>query len=190
LRRARGCPTVWLFTDERQGDGLWRALERLPRGAGVILRQGKAPDRAALGARVAAVARRRRLVFLVADDPALARALRADGVHHSAPARPGRLPGKLRTAAAHSLPELRAAQRAGAELVFISPVFATRTHPGARTLGRARFGRLAQAARVPVAALGGMTFHRFSALRPLGASAWGAIDGLTPARIATPHTRP
>src|SRR5439155_26981070 len=31
-------PRLWLMTDERQGDGLWAALERMPRGAGVVFR--------------------------------------------------------------------------------------------------------------------------------------------------------
>jgi len=175
LRRTRGYPEAWLFTDERMTDGLWRALDRLARGAGVILRHHGAPDRAALGAGVARVARRRGLRLLVADDPRLARALRA-GLHQNPPVRPLRWRGRLRTATAHDLPELRAAERAGAGLVFLSPVFATRTHPGARTLGRARFGLLARAARVPVAALGGVTRARYRGLRALGATAWGAID--------------
>ena len=176
MRRARGYPEVWLFTDERQGDGLWRALGRLPRGAGVILRHHLAADRAAIGARVAAAARRRGLLLLVGDDARLARALRADGVHQSAPARVTGWAGRLRTAGAHGIAELRAAERAEAGLVFVSPVFATRTHPGAPPLGRARFGLLARTARVPVAGLGGMTAARYRGLRALGAQAWGAID--------------
>ena len=175
-RRARGCPTVWLFTDERQGEALWAALARLPRGAGVILRHHNAPDRAALGARVAAIARRRGLTFLVADDARLTRRLRADGLHASTVARAAGHVRMLRTATAHNLPEMRAAERAGAGLVFLSPVHPTRTHPGAPSLGRIRFGLIARAARVRVAALGGMTAARYRGVRALGASAWGAID--------------
>ena len=38
FRQARSLPSVFLMTDERMGDGLWAALERLPRGAGVVFR--------------------------------------------------------------------------------------------------------------------------------------------------------
>ncbi len=158
------------------GENLWRALDRLPRGAGVVLRHHAAPDRAALGARVAAVARLRGLVLLVADDPRLARLLRAQGMHQSVPARPTCRVPWLRTATAHDRSELRAAERAGAGLVFLSPVFPTRTHAGARALGRVGFGLLARTARTPVAALGGVTAQRWRGLRTLGARAWGAID--------------
>jgi thiamine-phosphate pyrophosphorylase len=159
-----------------RGSALLRAVARLPRGqAGVILRHHAAPGRAGLGRRLRALTRRRRLILLVADDARLACALHADGVHHSRAARTARTPG-LRTATAHTLPELRAAERARTHLAFLSPVFATRTHPGAPALGPVRFGLLARAARIPVAALGGLTSARYRRMKPLGAIAWGAID--------------
>jgi thiamine-phosphate pyrophosphorylase len=161
-------PCVWLFTDERQGEALWPALERLPRGAGVIFRHYKTPDRAALARRVRAVCRRRGMVFIVAGPPSLARAWRADGAH-------GRLPGTL-TAPAHGMTELVAARRCGARLAFLSPLFATRSHPGGRPLGRLRFGALARRAPLPVAALGGVTAPRARQLAALGGCGWGAID--------------
>ena len=161
-------PGTWLFTDERQGDALWRALERLPRDAGVVFRHSRSPDRAALAARVRALCRRRGLLFVVAGPLRLARAWRADGAH-------GRFPGAL-TAPAHSRAELVAARRAGVGLVFLSPLFATQSHPGARPLGALRFGLLARRAGLPVAALGGVTAADGRRLKSLGASGWGAID--------------
>jgi thiamine-phosphate pyrophosphorylase len=161
-------PGAWLFTDERQGEALWAALERLPRGAGVVFRHYRCPDRAALAARVRAVCRRRGLLFVVAGPPRLARAWRADGAH-------GAFAGAL-TAPAHDAAELVAARRAGARLAFLSPLFATRSHPGARPLGALRFARLARGARLAVAALGGVGAGQARRLRQLGAVAWGAID--------------
>lgn len=77
---------------------------------------------------------------------------------------------------AHNRAELVRARRAGARVVFVSPVFATRTHPGARALGVVRFGLMIRGAGVPVAALGGMDARRFRRLQALGAIAWGGID--------------
>jgi len=171
----RAYPRVWLFTDERQGEKLWAALDRLPRGAGLVFRHYSAPDRWGLAKRVRAAARQRGIAFVIAGTAREARAMRADGQHRPGWARGGWAPG-LRTASAHNLGELRAAERAGAALVFVSPVFTTGSHPGAKPLGRIRFGLLARAARVPVAALGGMDASRYQMLRPFGASAWGAID--------------
>jgi thiamine-phosphate pyrophosphorylase len=59
---------------------------------------------------------------------------------------------------------------------MLSPVFATRSHPGAESLGQVRFRLLARFASVPVIALGGMTRRRAAALEALR---WAAIDGLS-----------
>ncbi|HEY0553087.1 MAG TPA: thiamine phosphate synthase [Thermoanaerobaculia bacterium] len=153
------------MTDERQGEGLWAALERLPPGAGIVFRHYTlAPAaRRALFARVRAIARRRRL-FLVAAGAPLAG---ADGVHN-------RRGAGIRTASAHNLRELRAAERGGADLVFLSPVYPTRSHAGRKPFGPRRFALIAHQARVPVIALGGMNAARFRTLS--GAYGWAGID--------------
>ncbi len=168
MRRRQPLPRLWLMTDERQGDALWAALERLPRGAGVVFRHYglPRPERRALFERVRRLCRRRRLVLLAAGE----KLGQADGGHRL---KQRRAPG-LRTAPAHGLAEIRAAERAGAALVFLSPVFPTRSHPGARTLGRVRFGLIARQADVPVIALGGMDESRARTLP--GAYGWAAID--------------
>jgi thiamine-phosphate pyrophosphorylase len=78
----------------------------------------------------------------------------------------------------HDLPQLRRAERQGADLVFISPLFATRSHPGKRPLGPVRFAALASRAHVPVMALGGVGPRHVRLTRMLGASGYGAIDSL------------
>ena len=165
MPRRQPLPRLWLMTDERQQEALWTALARLPRGAGIVFRHYTLSPRArrALFERVRRIARRRGLVLVVAGAERLA----ADGVHN----RRGR---GLATASAHDLGELRRAERAGADLVFLSPVFATRSHPGGRSLGRARFGLIAAQARVPVVALGGIDARKARGLS--GAHGWAAID--------------
>ena len=164
MSRRQPLPRLWLMTDERQGEGLWRALERLPKGAGVVFRHySLAPgERRSLFERVRKVARRRRL-FLLTGGPGL----RGDGVHG------GRSRG-FSSASAHDLAELKAAERLGADLVFLSPAFPTRSHPGVRILGPVRFGLIARQARVPVIALGGMNPRRARRLPHI--YGWAGID--------------
>lgn len=165
-------PRLWLMTDERLGDALLPTVRALPRGAGIVFRHYATPPvvRRRLFETVRAIARRRGLMLVLAGTPEQARAWKADGAH-------GRRRGTL-TAPAHDVMEMRRAEAAGARLVFLSPVFATRSHPGAASLGPVRFGLLARQARVPVIALGGMTSRKFGAIRRVGASGWAAIDGL------------
>lgn len=158
--RTMPVPTLWLMTDERMGEGLWSALAALPRGSGVVFRHfATAPaDRAALFARIAQIARRRRLVLIAGGGAAQRQLLHP----------------------AHSVREAIAARRAGAASILVSPVYPTRTHPGARTLGALRAATIARAAGIPAIALGGMTRARFKRMRALGFVGWAAIDGLTP----------
>ncbi|RVT92646.1 thiamine phosphate synthase [Sphingomonas crocodyli] len=176
MKRRHPYPQLWMMTDERQGDALFAAVTRMPRGAGVIFRHHATPaaERRALFDRLRTVCRRRGLVLFIAGDEASARQWRADGSHHR---RPG--PPRPGTAPAHDLRELRAAERSGAALILLSPVHATRSHPGAPALGPMRFAALMQATRTPVLGLGGMNAKRGRIAMRLGAYGWAAIDAWT-----------
>ena len=163
-RRHPPIPRIWMMTDERMGEALWPALGRLPRGSGVVFRHYAAPDRAALLRRVAVIAARRGLRLVVAG---------GGGLHvHNARRR---IAGGIRTASAHSRREAIAAIRAGADAVFVSPVFATRSHPGAKALGRSKLGLMIRGLPVPVIALGGMNPQRARGL-PQSIHGWAGID--------------
>lgn len=178
-------PPVWLMTDERivQAD-LLRAAAHLPRGSAIVLRHYTLDDaaRRALFDRLTAIARRRRCLILLAGDPAQAHAWGADGHHGRAPAstRTSRMGRRwLHSAPAHDAAELAAAQAAGANVVLLSPLFATRSHPSAAPLGPARFAALARRASIPVIALGGVHPRYARLVRRLGAAGYAAIDGLS-----------
>nr|WP_314465023.1 thiamine phosphate synthase [uncultured Novosphingobium sp.] len=169
-------PDIWLITDARNDEALERTLARLPRGSGLVYRHYHLAP-AARRARFAALARAARRfghsVFL--SGPAReARGWGADGAY-GAPARLARGPACLRLVTVHSLRELGRAHRARADAILLSPVFATRSHPGGGTLGRVHFHLLAARSAVPVIALGGMTVHR---ARTLPSRKWAAIQGL------------
>jgi thiamine-phosphate pyrophosphorylase len=183
MRRRQSLPHLWLMTDERLGDGLWHALERLPRGGGVIFRHYATPpaERRRLFDAVRRVARRRGLLLLLAGSPREAVGWRADGAHgrspHSRAARP-----LVRTAPAHGPADLR--RRIDA--LLLSPVFATRSHPGAPVIGPVRFGLWLRNAAVPVIALGGMDAGRLRRLKRSGAYGYAAIDAwVGAARVRT-----
>lgn len=185
-RRHKKCPLPrrWLFTDERMTDtDLFAALAALPYGSGIVFRHYglDRASRRALFERVARVTRRRKLILLLAGGAMGVRPNAIDGVHRPEwMARRARLPRPaLLSVSAHGAPGLIAARHARADIVFLSPVFATRSHPGARALGPLRFGLIAKTAQMPVMALGGMDESRFGRLKPLGAHGWAAIDALT-----------
>lgn len=163
-------PRLWLMTDERLGERLFAAIDRLPADGGIVFRHYSLPpdERRALFDRVKAAAGGR--LLLLAGDAEQAAQWGADGSHGR-----GRGAG-LRSAPVHRHAEIRAAERAGAGLLFLSPVFATRSHPEARPLGIARFAWLARRTALPVIALGGMDARRGKRLVSFGAYGWAAID--------------
>ncbi|WP_051881469.1 thiamine phosphate synthase [Parvularcula oceani] len=140
-----------LFTDEERHPDIVSLMERLP-GAGLLppllivfrhygLRAG---DRAVLAHRAAVVARRKGHLFVTA------RGSFGDGAHN------GWSRG-LRTVSVHG-PREGAAKAAALRphLGFVSPVFPTRSHPGAAALGPARASAIAQRLPYPAFALGGV----------------------------------
>jgi len=154
------------MTDERLGQRLWPAIERLPRGSGIVFRHYATPtaERQRLFARVVRMARDRGLVIVRAGaycGPG------ADGVHNQSGS-------GIRTAAVHSMADARATARRGVDMVFVSPVFATRSHPGAKILGARRAERIARRSGVAAIALGGMDAARFAQLEWF--YGWAAID--------------
>lgn len=166
-------PRLWMMTDERQGARMWAAIARLPAGSGIVFRHRDTPtaERRRLFGRVRRIAAARGLLLLLAGKDPEARHWGADGAHHRHPHAP-----RHGTAAAHGLREIRAAERSGAGAIFLSPLHATRSHPGAPSLGRMRFAALTRATRLPVIALGGVDRTRGRMAMRVGAYGWAAID--------------
>lgn len=161
-------PSLWLLTDARNDAVLGRALARLPRGSGLVFRHYHLPpaERRARFAQVRRLCRAHGHIAVLAGEARWP----ADG-HYGR-----KIMGRLWLATAHSAREIARANLRGADAVLLSPVFPTRSHPGAATLGPVRFRLLARLSAVPVVALGGMDRGRALALRW---PCWAAIDGLS-----------
>ena len=167
-------PLIWLLSDARNDAALERALAHLPAGSGFVFRHYhlKPDQRRARFDELAAAARRRGHCVILSGAH---QGWGADGVYGPV-GLVAQVQEGLRLGTAHGGTDLQAANQAHLDGVFLSPVFATRSHPGGATLGVQGFQVLAQQALMPVIALGGMTGAR---ARQLQWPRWGAIDGLT-----------
>ena len=152
MMRRQSLPSQWLVADERLGDNLWRAVRDLPRGSGVLFLYRALPllERRKMLGRLRRLARFRDLLIV---EEAAGQAARV-----------------------HNLRELRAARMRGARVVFLSPIFATRSHPDWKPLPRMKAAAIIRPAREPVIALGGMNERRFRRIARLGFSGWAGID--------------
>ena len=173
--RQRDWPRAWLMTDERLGEKLWTAIDRLAiKHSGIVLRHYSLAEdvRAELARRIADICHRRSLALAVAGSEDLALTVGADLVHNPSEP-PLRLPFSR---SVHSVDEAEAARADGAVIVFVSPIFPTSSHPGAKPLGRPLARRIAQAAGVPAIALGGMDARKFARVQRDGFYGWAGID--------------
>ncbi|HWK40506.1 MAG TPA: thiamine phosphate synthase [Croceibacterium sp.] len=176
MRARQTLPMLWLLSDQRNDAMLEGALARLPRGSGFVFRHyhlDDAPRRSRFD-RLALVARSFDHVVIVSGS--LGGRWEADGFYGSASTLGGVPASALRLATAHDAAEIAAADHIGAHGVFLSPVFPTRSHPGAETLGADGFRQLAALSKAPVIALGGMNAAR---AEELGWPRWAAIDALS-----------
>jgi len=175
----RTVPRLLLVSDPLRLPDPAAAAARLPPGAGLLLR----PYRGSAGAEaLARLCRRHRLLLLVAADWRLAARLGADGLHlPEGVARHGLLAPalgwvrrhhRLLTVAAHGPAALARAGRLGADAALLSPVFPTRSHPGAATLGPLRLGLWRRYPGPVRLALGGVTAATVRRLPP------GAVNGI------------
>lgn len=186
-RRRLAGPALWVFSDRLRLPDPSPLLPLLPRGlAGVVLR-GAAP---AVITRVGRLCRARRFVLLLAAPrpsfpPGLPFALRG---RHFPRGRIRRRPreGAWVTGSAHDGAELMRAWRGGAEGVFLSPLFATASHPGAAALGLFHFRRLCRlvrarpgGGRIRLIALGGIDGAGSARLGRLALDGLAAIGAFT-----------
>ena len=188
LGRRRGgrkaLPALLFFTDPRRTPDPEAVARGLPPGSAVVFRAFGAADAEARGARLAAIARRRKLTLLIGADAALAQRLGAQGVHlperlaHDARRLKAAHPAWIVTAAVHSTTAARRALAWGADAVVVSTAFASRSPSAGPPMGPLRLAILVRRAGGPVYALGGIDNEKARLLKDTGLAGLAAVDGL------------
>lgn len=184
-RQRKSLPPMLFFTDPKRTPDPEQSLAALPRGSGIVFRAFGAPDALILGRRLARLARRRGVAFLVGADVALAVTLRADGIHlpERALGRPGFNRQLLRrfmlTAAAHDLPAVRRARLSGVDAIVVSPIFPSASASAGKPLGLMKLAELTRTAGVPVYGLGGVNAVSARRLLLSGAKGIAAVEALS-----------
>lgn len=180
-------PTMYQITpDSLDENALLAWLERRQEGALVLLRLPAWPRARYLA--LAAEFQRRCLhagvkLMLHGDDASLLDVVPAHGLHLPARALAGLAerpvaPALWLAASVHDVGELEKAERLGVDFVTLSPVNTTLSHPDVPPLGWESFRVLAEQARLPVYALGGMQPVDISTAWRYGGQGIAAIRGM------------
>jgi thiamine-phosphate pyrophosphorylase len=171
-------PGIWLMTDPRLDAGLLAVVQRLPFGSGVILRHYhlEPTKRRALFLCLRRICRRRGHLLFVAGEERIAIRWHADGFHNRTAPR-GISRKILRSAPVHNAREIAVARRNNAQILLLSPVYATKSHKGARPLGPCAFNRLAKLGQGRMLiALGGMNASKAAMFNKALAYGWAGIE--------------
>jgi thiamine-phosphate pyrophosphorylase len=126
---------------------------------------------------VRTICRRRGHRLLLASQPKKARHWDIDGLHNYKS-------GKrtyLRSASVHNLKELKNATQQKADLIFVSPIYPTRTHHDARHLGPFGLKHISGHPQCSAAiiALGGMTRTLAAMFKNHKIDGWAGIDAFS-----------
>ncbi|MEP3248533.1 MAG: thiamine phosphate synthase [Sneathiella sp.] len=174
--------TGFYFTDDQRGMDPLIVADKLPPGTGIIFRHYKSKNRPETAYYLSKICKRRKIMLHIAQDPSLAKAVKAGGLHlpeYQIPRLPlirHRYPGLKISTACHSARSLTLASSLGADMAFLSPVFVTDSHPGKVSLGTMRAALVKQNVPLPVYALGGVHKQNLPQLQALKFSGFGAIS--------------
>ena len=158
----------------------------LPKGSAFIYRPYDSASRGVRARRLKSICDASGVKLIIGGDVSLAIDVMAAGVHlpswlsrtintaaidHVRRA----LPGCIVSAACHDVAQIMRANRLGADVCFLSPVFATQSHPGADHLSAVTITACLNAAKIPVLALGGVELENMGHLQAHGFAGFGAI---------------
>ncbi len=175
-------PRFFYFTDDKRGRDPLEMAQILPSDVGIVFRHYEAPDRAKLARQLSRVCKKRGIFLSIAGNPTLAYQIGADGVHlpeYMIPRLPMismRYPKLAFSSACHSAASLMKSNNLGVAFAFISPLFPTRSHPGARHLPVHSIAPFLRKLEIPVLGLGGITPERWRQINQMGLQGFGAID--------------
>ena len=163
-------PHLYAITDpvkygENFEETLKRVLEKGVRMVQLREKEKDAKDYYELALRVRKITEQFSALLFINDRVDIALAVSADGVHLPRNGLPPsvvkRIAPKLLVGySAHSLEEALFAQEEGADFITLSPIFKTASHPEVEPLGLSYLREVSSKLKIPVYALGGITWEK------------------------------
>lgn len=158
------------------------AIKNLPKNSAVIFREYDLSHakREEMAKEIVEICRQTYHRILIGKDPELAWALGADGAHFSDydefPAKIERQKNFMITLACHNFSSVLKSQNLSIDAIFLSPIFATKSHAGKPALGLEVLKKALATSKIPVFALGGVNKKNLESLQSLGVKGFGGID--------------
>lgn len=178
------------FTDRKRCKDLTTIIKKLPKNSAVIFREYDLDDknREKLAREILTICKEKNHKILIGKNLDLARKLHADGVHFSDN---DILPSEvflhkknnlqigskfIFSFACHNFLSVVKSHRLPVDLIFISPIFATKSHEATPALGLQTLSKIVRFSKKPVFALGGINKKNLPIVKKLGAVGFGGIE--------------
>ena len=182
------------FTDRKRCDNLITIIKKLPKNSAVIFREYDLEEekREKLAREILLICKQKSHKIIIGKNLDLATEIKADGVHFSDnDILSSKIFLQLRnnkkinskngtkfifSFACHNFLSVVKCQKMPVDLIFISPIFATKSHEDLPTFGLQRLSRVLRFSKKPVFALGGINKKNIHIVKKLGASGFGGIE--------------
>ncbi len=171
------------FTDRKKISDFAKIIEKLPQNSAIIIREYDLDqkDREIFAQKIINLKGDRPIKIIVGKDIDLARKINADGIHFSDF---DNLPTNFRKGhfllsfATHQEESIAQAINLEADMIFISPVFASSSHLEIKPLNQEKLRKILLKYKDLdyIYALGGINKNNISTAKQLGFSGFGAID--------------
>ena len=175
-------PVFWVFLDTERIDNYENFILLLPNKSniGIIFRSKALESKYHKAKKLLKICKKKKLLFIIADNSKLALALGAYGVHLSKKTRFVKKYNNLRYfCSVHGFNDKRRINNLRAELVFIAPVFKTTSSKLKKPLGLNFLGILAKYINCKYAVIGGISFDNARLLRGRNVSSFGGLTYIT-----------
>lgn len=179
---------LYLITDEKRGDTLLETVaQALKNGVSTLQYRPKdirADEQLETARALRQLCSDRRVIFIINDDPQLAKAAQADGVHLGqndgtiAAARALLGEKKIVGRSTRDLAMARAAQAEGADYIGFGSIYATGTKGDAVQVGLEMLCQVRQAVNLPIVAIGGIDADGIDAVIDAGANAVAVVSAV------------
>ncbi|MBL41681.1 MAG: hypothetical protein CMM49_03355 [Rhodospirillaceae bacterium] len=183
VKNLRSYPTLWFFTDNSRNPDPYTILNQLPKNSGIVFRDYFIQKRNYKAAKMAEFCRKKQLILIIGGDAKLALQVGAAGVHipefnkQILPYLKSKNSNWIISTSVHDRRSYRKVQTLGANIIFLSPVFNTSSHPDKRPLGKLYISRLVREFGVFSIALGGINSKTACSLTGTGVNGIAAISG-------------
>ena len=168
-------PYVWFLTDSIKTKTPLETSRKLPANSGILIRSYNIQNKDIIIKNIINLKKRKLHTVLVSGRHKSHS--NVDGVH---------LPSwlnssffinkKLISMSAHGARDIRKSINIKADIIFISPIFDTTSHPESKNIGVIKLGLMAKLFKKPIVALGGINNNNISRLKGLPIIGCAGID--------------